>query len=111
MQGNRFDKAAYETVKRERSALEKKIISDLKDMMAEAYCVIIESKLLQEFTNRLNGKTPTKSQIIELRSEVESAISEKNPKFSQYFNLVLDRDRKNPVMLEVGIEVKSDIFG
>jgi len=110
MNGDRYDKAAQASLQRERASLEKKILEDLKDMMAEAYCTMVESRLLPNFKEELKGKIPTKSQVSKLKSEIEDAILLKNPKFEQFFDLIVERDRRNPVTLEVGIEVKPDLF-
>lgn len=105
-----YNEAVQSSIKNEQAKLEAKILSDLKDLMAEAYCVIVESKILDKFREELKGKHPTITQISNLREDILFAVLDKNPKFENHFNLIVERSKKNKAMVEVGIDVRADLF-
>lgn len=106
----RFDKAAQETVTSEITVLEKRIMSDLAEMIGDAHTLLMESKVFDRFKKHLNGRIPGLEDINYLKRLIEVAVEEHNKVFLKYFDVIVERDPRNKTNIGFEFRVKPELF-
>ncbi|MFA5403687.1 MAG: hypothetical protein WC358_02015 [Ignavibacteria bacterium] len=106
----RFDKAAEDTVTSEIATLEKRILSDLAEMIGDAHTLLAESKVFDRFKSHLKGRTPGLADLNYLKRLIEIAVEEHNKAFLKYFEVVVERDPRNKSLVGYEFKVKPELF-
>ncbi len=106
----RFDKAAQETVTGEIAALEKRIMSDLAEMIGDAHTLLMESKVFDRFSKHLNGRIPGLDDLNYLKRLIEVTVEDHNKVFLKYFDVVVERDPRNKKNIGFEFRVKPELF-
>lgn len=105
-----FEKAAQKSIADEAVLLEKRILSDLAEMITEAHTRLVESGVFDKFKAHLAGRKPTESDVRHFKKLIEQAVFANDALFKKYFDVIVERDPSNRANIGFEFRVKPDLF-
>lgn len=106
----KIDAKARKVASTEADILEKKILSDLAEMICEAHTAVSDAMVFQEFYKSMKGRTIVSSDFRRLKGEIEAIVTSYDPKFLDYFDVVVERDIVHRHLIGLEFKVKPRIF-
>lgn len=107
---NRLDKADLKQTSETLAKLREKILSEMNDMLIDAQTILVESKVLDKFKSEVSNRKISRKDVDNLRDAMIGAIVSTIPNFETFWNLVVEKDRKNPKRIAIEFKIIADAF-